>query len=181
MSRGASSVINLPEIHGPSGLLVGFAAMVAAAMTPLPTEIVGLAIAVRHGFWPAIGLMWLGAMTGALLCYALARRVSGRGVWIDRNAAVRRAQDRLIDMGWLGILGLRLIPLVPFFALSLAAGLLRLPLGGFLGGTAVGILPASVLVAAIGQGMIDESGRMIALGVLGLLALALLGLLLRRR
>lgn len=163
-------------------ILSAYAAMIAAAMTPIPAEIAALAIALRFGFWLGCAIIWLGAMTGALACHELARRLGARATaWMLRRASVRRARDRLDGTGWKGILGLRLIPIVPFFALSLAAGLMRLPLGPFLGGTALGILPATVTIAALGEGLIGRDvGTAVAAG-LAFAALVLLAVLFRRR
>jgi uncharacterized membrane protein YdjX (TVP38/TMEM64 family) len=163
-------------------ILSAYAAMIAAAMTPIPAEVAALAIALRFGFWLGFAIIWLGAMTGAWACYQLAQRLGARGTgWLMRRAGVRRARDRLEGTGWKGILGLRLIPIVPFFALSLAAGLMRLPLRPFLGGTALGILPATATISALGEGLIDrDAGTAVAAG-LALAALVLLAILFRRR
>jgi len=161
-------------------ILSAYAAMIAAAMTPIPSEIAALAIALRFGFWLGFAIIWLGAMTGAWLCYVLAERLGARGtLWLMRRASLRRARDRLEGAGWKGILGLRLIPIVPFFALSLAAGLMRLPLRPFLGGTALGILPATATISALGQGLIDRDAGVAVAAGLAFVALALLALVFR--
>lgn len=163
-------------------VLSALAAMVVAAMTPIPTEAAALAIALRFSFWPAIVIIWVGAMIGAFTCHLLASRLGARGTaWLMARASVRHARDRLAGTGWLGILGLRLIPLVPYFALSVAAGLLRLPLVPFLSGTALGILPATFTISALGAGLIARDAGTIIAGALALTALVLLGVLFRKR
>lgn len=163
-------------------ILSAFAAMLVASMTPIPTEVPALAIALRFNFWTAIAIIWAGAMTGAAACHLLAARLGvGGTAWLMRRTWVREARDRLAGTGWLGIFGLRLTPLVPYFALSVAAGLLRLPLGPFLAGTALGILPATFTIAALGEGLIERDAGTIIGGALAFAALVLLGVLLRRR
>jgi uncharacterized membrane protein YdjX (TVP38/TMEM64 family) len=163
-------------------ILSAYAGMVAAAMTPIPTEVAALAIALRFSFWLAIAIIWVGAMTGAFACHLLASRLGAGGTaWLLRRTSVRRARDRLAGTGWLGIFGLRLIPLVPYFALSVAAGLLRLPLVPFLSGTALGILPATFTITALGAGLIARDAGTIIAGALALTALVLLGVLFRKR
>jgi uncharacterized membrane protein YdjX (TVP38/TMEM64 family) len=154
------------------GVPGALALMVFATATPFPAEIAALAVAMRYGIWPALALIWVGAMGGALAGYGLARWLGQR---LTRFGAVRRAEARLRDLGWLGILGLRLVPLVPFFAISLAAGLLRVPLRAYLAGTALGILPGCVVMTLIGRGLISRETRVV-IGA-ALLAAAVLVLL----
>ena len=154
--------------------------MVLGTTTPLPAEASALAVAMRHGFWLALALIWTGAMAGAMLSYG-AGYFAGARDWLMRYKHVRAAMARLDHLGWTGILGLRLIPLVPYFALSLAAGLLRVPLGRYLLGTSLGILPATIILALLGQGLISGSTGTIVATVLAMLALCLLGYCLRRQ
>lgn len=165
----------------PGGIPGAIGLMVLGATTPFPAEVAALAVAMNHRFWPALALIWTGAMAGATLSYALSDWICRRLPWIGRAGPVRAAQARLRDIGWRGVLGLRLIPLVPFFALGLAAGMLRVRAGDYLAGTALGILPASVILAMLGRGLISERAGVVAAGVLALAAIAGLALLLRRR
>jgi uncharacterized membrane protein YdjX (TVP38/TMEM64 family) len=161
--------------------LVAIGMMVFATATPFPAEVAALAVAVKHALLPAIALIWTGAMLGAMLAYWLARICRDRAPWIGRIRGVRMAQERLNGLDWLGILGLRLIPLVPFFALSLAAGLLQTPPRAFLQGTALGILPATLVIALIGKGLLSDRAAFVAAAIFGLLALVVLALAIRSR
>ena len=158
-----------------------FALMVLFALTPLPAEIAALAIALRNPFGPALALIWTGTMAGAALGYGLAWQSVGVRRWLCRWQAVAKAEARLRDLGWLGILVLRLIPVVPFFAVSLAAGLLRVPPGAFFAGTAVGIIPAAVALALIGRGLMSESAGAVIAAVGTAVALILIAAWMRWR
>lgn len=171
-------VVDLAEAFGIAGAL---AAMVIAATTPFPAEIAALAIAMKHGFWLGLALIWTGSMIGALLSYALAFWICRHAGWIARTRAVRMARLRMTDLGWFGIFGLRLIPFVPFFALSLAAGLIRAPLPGYVAGTALGMLPASTIVALLGQGVISGRAGLVVTTIIALVALPAMAWLLTRR
>ena len=164
-----------------AAVLGDFALMVVFALTPLPAEVAALAIALRHPFWLALALIWTGGMVGALLGYGLMRTSKRLRAWVLRWNPIREAEAKLRDLGWVGILGLRLIPIVPFSALSLAAGLLRLPLGGFLAGTALGIIPATLTLTLIGRGLMSENAGQVIAAVGGGVALLVLALLLRYR
>lgn len=165
----------------PMGLVGDFALMVLFALTPLPAEIAALTIALRNPLWLSVALIWSGAMTGGLMAYAVARRSRRAREWLCQWRAVREAEARLNDLGWLAIFGLRLVPIVPFFALSLAAGLLRVPLGGFVGGTALGILPATLVLALVGRGLMSEQAGAVLGAVAGITAVVVLGFAIRFR
>lgn len=175
------TLIRLSGHLDPGGIPGALGMMILGTTTPFPAEISAIAVAMRHGLWPAIALVWGGAMAGALLSYALARLIGERAAWLRRMKTVRAAEGRLRDLGWLGVLGLRLIPLVPFFALSLAAGLLRVPVAAYVQGTAVGILPATLLLTLAGRGLISEDRWQVAIVIIGLAAAVFLWLLFRRR
>lgn len=158
----------------PAGMLGALATMVLATSTPFPAEIAAIAVAMKHGFWLGFALIWTGAMLGALLLYALALHLCRYAGWITRSRPVREAQARMHDLGWISIFGLRLIPLVPFFALSLAAGLIRMPLRAYVQGTALGILPASAVLSLFGQGLISGEAGLVTITVLAAAALAVM-------
>jgi uncharacterized membrane protein YdjX (TVP38/TMEM64 family) len=82
---------------------------------------------------------------------------------------------------------LRLIPFLPFVAVNFAAGLTPAPLGPFLAGTLVGILPSTFawtyFALAVGEGSAtdrEEAGIRLAIALVLLLVLSLLPNLVRR-
>ncbi len=124
-------------------LFVAVYAMVAAFGLPAtPLTLAGGAI-----FGTVLGslLNWLGAVLGATGSWALAR-------WLGQDT-VRRLLGRwsakldAIDAhgGFAAVFRLRLLPVVPFNVLSFAAGLAGVPLRAYLLGTALGILPGTVI------------------------------------
>lgn len=165
----------------PSEPVGALALMILGTTTPFPAEISAIGVAMKHDFWPGLGLVWSGAMIGALISYGVAGTIRNRAGWLRRMRSVRSAEVRLRDLGWLGVLGLRLVPLVPFFALSIAAGLLNVPLRAYLQGTAIGILPASVLLTLAGQGLISDDRWKTSIVLIGLAGGLFLWLLFKRR
>ena len=97
-------------------------------------------------------------MLSALLMYA-AGRLWGRPL-LDR-AVSRRRRERLD--GWLEqegvfpLLAVRLVPLVPFNTVCLAAGVIRAPLWTYVWTTGVGILPLGIVLSLFGS-RFGESG-----------------------
>lgn len=88
---------------------------------------------------------WIGAMVGAAVGYWIARTV-GRGA-VSRSIAkrqrVRLALEKAHDFN--GMLGLRLVPVLPIGVVSLVGGLARAPFAAYLAATAVGVLPTTVI------------------------------------
>lgn len=149
------------------------------ATTPMPAEVTTLTVAMKHGMVEAFILIWTGTMLGALLSYVLADWL-GKLPLINRLSFITRARDTLEGLtangrfGFLGMTGLRLIPIVPFSALSLAAGLLRVSRRDYYLGTAVGILPAILVITLAGQGLTSGNTRLIVATLLGLVIVAAL-------
>lgn len=170
-----------PDGLDPGAPAGAIALMILGTTTPFPAEVSAIGVAMRHDFATGFALVWSGAMLGALLSYSLAYLLADRARWLTSLRSVQAAKLRIRDLGWLGILGLRLIPFVPFFALSLAAGILRVRLGAYLLGTGLGILPATTLLTLAGQGLISDQGWKLAIALVGLAGGLIVVMLLRHR
>ena len=134
-------------------------------------------------FGPFVGA--LTALVGATLG-ATASFLVGRGVGRSAVATLagRRLQsiDRfLTERGLVSVLTVRLIPLFPFNLVNLVAGVTALRLRTYVVGTAVGIVPGTVLLALSG-GSIDDPGSPLFIGsVVGIVALVIVTGLVGRR
>jgi uncharacterized membrane protein YdjX (TVP38/TMEM64 family) len=154
-----ATVVDLPSIAavrawiddvGPIswvGLVLGLAVALA---TPLPRSGLSVLIGAVAGFSAGLAVVVGGSVLGALAGYGLSR-------WLGRAAVVRLAgvrwerMEQVLDRrGVLTVVTARVMPVVPFVAVSYAAGLAGLRLGAYTVGTAVGVLPGSVAYVAIG-------------------------------
>jgi len=139
---------------GPWAPLVSAALMVLqAVVAPLPAFVITLANGLLFGWaWGAL-LSWSSATLAAALCFGLARAL-GRPA-VERllgGAAVLDAGDRFFQRhGKLTILLARLLPFVPFDAISYGAGLTSTRFRTFLLATALGQLPATLLYSYLGE------------------------------
>jgi uncharacterized membrane protein YdjX (TVP38/TMEM64 family) len=119
---------------------------------PLPAELMALANGLAFGFWGGLAVSWSGFMLSALLMYA-AGRLWGRPL-LDR-AVPRRRRERLDSWleqeGAFPLLAVRLVPLVPFNTVCLAAGVIRAPLWTYVWTTGVGILPLGIVLSLFGS------------------------------
>jgi uncharacterized membrane protein YdjX (TVP38/TMEM64 family) len=129
------------------------------------------------------------AVTGATLG-AIAVFIAARGVLADRlrrraGGALARLEDGFRRDAFSYLLVLRLVPLFPFFVVNLAAAFLGAPLRHFAAATLIGIVPGTLVFAAVGNGLgaVFDAGTepdlsiMLSPPVMGpLVALALLAL-----
>lgn len=131
------------------------------------------------GTWRTALYADLGATAGAVLAFLAARFVIGEWVQERFGEQLKRFNHEVSQRGHNYLLVLRILPVVPFFAVNYGAGLTRVPLSTFLWTTSVGMLPGALIYGFIGEQLryVNEpadvfSGKIVlALGLLSLFAL----------
>jgi uncharacterized membrane protein YdjX (TVP38/TMEM64 family) len=128
----------------------------------------------------------VGATTGAILLFLIARSAFAEPLARRGGPALARLREELRHNGFSYLLAIRLVPIVPFWLVNLAAPLCGMPLPQFTVATLIGIMPATFITAWIGAGLggvLTEGdnrnfGVLLSWRVLGpLLALAALSLM----
>lgn len=153
-------------------------------LTPVPKNVVGIAGGVIWGFALGSLMVYVGALIGAALAFLIGRALGRESVERFTGARVERVDDVLRRRGLLSIIGVRLIPILPFTVINYTASLTAVRRRDYALGTAVGIVPGTLAYVAIGAfGLEPGAGVYVALGVLGVLTLAgvVAGVHLRRR
>ncbi|HSB20277.1 MAG TPA: TVP38/TMEM64 family protein [Anaeromyxobacteraceae bacterium] len=139
---------------GPWAPLASAALMVLQSLVaPLPAFVVTFANGLLFGWARGALLSWSSAMVGAALCFWIARALGRPAVerLAGGGAAVERA-DRFFERhGERAILLARLLPFVPFDAVSYAAGLTTTGFRPFLVATGLGQIPATLLYSYLGE------------------------------
>ena len=144
---------------------------------PIPPPALPLANGWLFGVLGGTIVTWIGVVLNAMLGYALARG-PGRSLMTRLVPArhMRRAERVVSDHGGWSVFVARLVPILPFSAISVVAGLLHLPVREYAIATAAGVLPSSFALALIGwqlsRGTLAWSHIIIALLILGLLMAA---------
>jgi uncharacterized membrane protein YdjX (TVP38/TMEM64 family) len=102
------------------------------------------------GFGAGLGVAFVGGLLAALAAFGLSRA-------LGRSAATRLAGrrldrvDALMDRrGFVAVLAGRLLPMVPFVVFSYGAGLTALRWGPYAAGSAVGLVPSTVVQVGVG-------------------------------
>lgn len=132
-------------------LLVILLMLVAIVFSPLPSAPIALAAGAVYGhFWGSLYVV-CGALAGALVAFAISRYIRPKKLtlWLEQNRMFQQyaTQHRLM----LAVCLTRLIPFLSFDLVSYAAGLTPLKLWRFTLATAVGIIPASFILAHMGS------------------------------
>lgn len=137
------------------------------------------------GFWIGGPLAMAAQMAGCAFSFFWARAV-GRG-WAERRLAgrfghrLRPLAETLRQNTFGATLALRLLPIGNNLALNLLAGMSGVAPAGFMGGSALGYMPQTVVFLLLGDGVAVEREWQVALAVLLLVAASVIGLWLLRR
>ena len=178
--------------------VLGFAALYAGIVgLSLPgATVMTLTGGFLFGLWPGTLINMAGATLGATLLFLAVRFGLGQALVArldaseGRVARIKRGLDR---NQWSMLFFIRFAPVIPFFAANLIPALLNVPLNRFVISTFFGILPGALIYTSVGAGLgtVLREGREPDLGVifepyvllpiLGLAALSLLPMLIRRR
>jgi uncharacterized membrane protein YdjX (TVP38/TMEM64 family) len=154
---------------GAAGPLIIIGLGIIHSVVPYPAEIVNAAAGFAYGFFGGLGIVVIGWMISAVICYWF-----GTGVarpLLDRwFGAARFARfERMVERGGVTLLiALRLLPIVPFSLISAAAGAARVPFRRYCWTTAVGFLPITALAVYLGTRL--EGIRFTDPAVLGAIA-----------
>lgn len=169
---------------GWAGAVVFVLAYGAVTLSPVPKNVVTIAAGLVWGFGPGVVLVYAGALLGAAVAFLVGRRLGREAVERLTGARVARLDEVLARRGLLAVLGVRLVPLVPFTLVNYGAGLTAVRVRDYALGTAIGIIPGTVAYVALGAFGFELGWPFwIALGAIGVLSLggALVGLRLRGR
>ena len=145
-------------------------------------------------FGPVIGTIYsvLGATIGAIILFLSARTSLGEMFRTRTEGLLPKLREECQENALSYLLFLRLVPLVPFWLLNLAAAFLGVRLNVFAIGTFVGIIPGAAVFASVGSGLgelLDQGQQPdfsiianpeIFLPMLGLALLSLVPVLIRR-
>jgi uncharacterized membrane protein YdjX (TVP38/TMEM64 family) len=136
---------------GFGGVLITLILALSHVVIWYPAEILDAAVGFLYGFWPGLALVMVGWLGNAVLAY-----------WVGRHAARpvlyrfigRQRFDRLEQLAESGgiplLLGIRVVPVIPFSFFSIVAGAARVDLMTFMWTTAVGYLPLTATFVYLG-------------------------------
>lgn len=184
VTAGVAVSVGLPDASqlradmvtaGP-GAPVVFALLYAlVTLTPLPKNVLTAFAGLLFGLMAGTVIVLSGALLGALAAFALGRVLGREAVERITGRRLARIDDLLSRHGLLAVLGVRLVPVVPFTAVNYAAGLTAVRNRDYLIGTALGIIPGTIAYVSLGAFGTSPGSWPFVLAVLALVALTLGG------
>lgn len=141
-----------------AGRLVVFPLLYAVLTVLLfPGGILTAAAGVLFGAVLGAALSVAGATAGATAAFLIGRRLGRRDVERIARGRVGALDKWLERRGFLAVLYLRLIPVVPFNALNYASGATAVGVREYVLATAIGIVPGAFAYAALGSSLDDPA------------------------
>ena len=148
----AAAVRRAREVRAIAPLFVLIYAVVAAFGLPAtPLTLAGGAI-----FGTVLGsiLNWSGAVLGAIGSFVLAKALGHDALRRLLGQKATKLQGLVERGGFATMFRLRLLPVVPFNVLSFAAGLAGMPFRAYVLGTALGIIPGTIVYTYFADSLI---------------------------
>lgn len=121
-----------------------------ATLVPLPKSVFAVLAGLMFGLVVGVVVVLGAAMIGALAAFGLGRLLGRDAVERITGTRVARVDDLLRRRGMLAVLGVRLVPVLPFTAINYAAGLTAVRTRDYVVGTALGMIPGTISFTALG-------------------------------
>jgi uncharacterized membrane protein YdjX (TVP38/TMEM64 family) len=138
---------------GPWLPLAFLGAHIVVTVLPFPRTAFTLAAGLLFGPLLGITLAVTASTVSALIALALVRAAGWQLSRLVRHQAVDRVDARLRERGWLAVISLRLVPVVPFAPLNYAAGASGVRVLPYTLATIAGLLPGTAAVVILGDAL----------------------------
>lgn len=182
IGKSAEEVADTIRSWGAWAMAASVLLMVAHSFVPFPSEFVAIANGMVFGVIIGTAVTWTGAMLGAILAFALARRLGRPFVQTVLPARHAAAIDEWTNEQGVPLLLLsRFLPVVSFNLINYAAGLASVPWWTFLWTTGLGIAPLTVLMVWAGERMITGNWKLVLFVIAGGVAVSLLAFAIVRK
>jgi uncharacterized membrane protein YdjX (TVP38/TMEM64 family) len=161
---------------GPWFPLAFLAAHIVVTVLPFPRTAFTLAAGLLFGPLLGITLAVVASTASAVIALLLVRAAGWQLSRLVRHQAVETVDARLCDRGWIAVMSLRLIPVVPFSAINYAVGASAVRVLPYTLATLVGVLPGTAAVVILGDALTGDVSPLLLLVSLctGFLGLGLL-------
>lgn len=151
--------VDLPDVNAVRTWVEGAGAAGWAAMVlglavvllgPVPRSATSVLVGVVVGFGPGLAVAFAGGLLAALAAFGLSRLLGRAAVTRLAGARFGRVDDLMARRGFVAVLAGRVLPVVPCVVLSYGAGLTAIGWGPYAAGTALGLLPGTVVSVGVG-------------------------------
>lgn len=176
----STGVLDLAQLRdrvdgaGAAAPLLFVLAYAAVTLLPAPKNVLSAAAGALFGFGVGLALVWVAAMIGALVAFAVARMVDPSALSWATGRHRERVEQVLDRHGVTAVLVMRLIPVAPFTAVNYVGGMSTVRVRDYVWGTGVGIIPGTLVYVAVGAYALDSPARLGAV-LAALMALVVVG------
>src|SRR5438876_5362 len=134
------------QAFGPWAAAISSGLIIAqSTVAPLPTNVIAITNAMVFGpIWGGL-LSWSSMVAGASLCFLLSKTFGKPFAEKIAGNSIQRAEGFFRKYGLQAMFLVRMLPFVPFDAISYVAPVVGVPFSRFLLATAVGIIPSIFL------------------------------------
>jgi len=138
--------------YGPWAVGISIALMIGqAVIAPLPMNVVTITNALVFGpFWGSL-LSWFSTLLGACLCFLLSKTFGRPFAHKIVGQSMEKLEGFFRTYGLHAMFFVRIMPLIPFDAVSYGAPLVGVPFSRFLLATSVGIIPSILIYSYLGR------------------------------
>jgi len=138
---------------GPWFPLAFLAAHIVITVAPIPRTAFTLAAGLLFGPVLGIAIAVIASTTSAVLALLLVRAAGWQLNRFVGHEAIHTVDERLRKRGWLAVLSLRLMPVVPFSAINYAAAASAVRLVPYTVATLAGLIPGTAAVVILGDAL----------------------------
>ncbi len=176
------------EHHYWWSVMVYLGTFITVILCGLPaTAVMNIIGGFLFGIVPGVVLVVIAATIGGTIFFLIVRYIIGSYLQSRFATRLEKFNHSWNERGWLFLLTLRCVPLVPFFMVTTLAGLTNVRPFTFIWTTALGIIPSAIIFAYAGRqlGTINQLKDIFTVPILSalilLLLLAMLPIILVRR
>jgi uncharacterized membrane protein YdjX (TVP38/TMEM64 family) len=142
LSQRGHALLALPL--GPVVVVLGYVLLVLMAVPVLALIVAGATV---FGPWPGMAYSLMGMVAGATVAFAFGRFTGAQGMDRFTQGRLGLLSRHLHQRGMLTMALVRFMPVAPFMVVNLAAGALRVGWRDFVLGSALGLLPGTVVIS----------------------------------
>jgi len=155
-ARFDSLLAALQSLNGePSAPLIVVAVFVLAGLVIFPVVLLIAVTAAAFGPWLGFCTALVGVLASASLTFAIGKLVGPNSLRAALGSRLERIQKKLIGNGVIAIAIVRMVPVLPFSLVNVAAGASGIRFPDYIGGTVLGMTPGLITMSAFGAQIAD--------------------------
>jgi uncharacterized membrane protein YdjX (TVP38/TMEM64 family) len=150
--RGVEQLREVLLSWGAWAVIISAGLMIAQAIiAPLPANVITITNGLVFGpIWGSL-LSWFSLVLGSSICFLLSKTFGKPFAVRFAGKSIEKAEDFFNQYGLQAVFLVRIMPFVPFDAVSFGAGIVGIPYRRFLLATSVGIIPSVLVYSYIGS------------------------------